>query len=395
MTLNNKILALEASATNAVVEAATRLREEGHDLIPFGAGEPDFPTPPHIIEHAHKAMLEGKTRYTPASGTRELKSAFAHRLATDTGLEYEAEQVLVSNGGKHSLYNATMTLFQEGDEVIIVAPYWVTYPEIIKLAGASVVVLETGPEANYQIDQDALESLVSPRTKGIFLNSPSNPSGAVLNKASLEAVVASANKHNYWILSDEVYGTLVYDGEHISPASLPGGFDRTVTIHSMSKSFAMTGWRMGFTCGPQNVMDAMSKFQGQITGCPNAIAQSAAAFALRGDQSFRKDWLVEFRRRRDHMVAGLNEIPDVKCPSPAGAFYSFPDFSAYLGRAREGVSLKDSSTLARYLLETAHVVIMPGAPFGAEGFLRLSYATSMKNVERGIDRMRKALEELN
>ncbi len=394
MTFANRIKVLQPSATMAVIEAATRLREQGIDVVSFGAGEPDFDTPPHIIERANQAMLEGKTRYTPGSGTSSLKAAVARKLKRVNQLEYEPGQIVVSNGGKHSLFNATMSLFQQGDEVIVLSPYWVTYPEIVKLAGAKAIIVDTVPENDFQVSREMLAEVITDRTKGIIVNSPSNPTGAVLDRDSLTAISELAVEHDFWIIADECYEALVYDGEHISIATLPGAYERTITLQTMSKAYAMTGWRMGFAAAPIEATRAMSLYQGQATGCPNSIAQAAAEFALDADSAFLDEWLQAYRRRRDTMVVAVNDIPEIHCLVPQGAFYTFPDVSAYFGRACGEYTVNNSSDMARYLLEAAHVVVVPGSAFGAEGYLRLSYATSHENVERGMRRLRKALEDL-
>ncbi len=394
--LTNRINGLEASATMVVIETAARLRQAGKDVISFGAGEPDFDTPAPIIEDAYEAMLSGHTRYTPGAGTQALKEAVAGRMKRVNNLSYSVDQIVVSNGAKHSLFNAVMTLFQEGDEVLVLSPYWVTYPEVVKLSGARPVIVTTRVANGFQIEADDLEAAVSPRTAGIIVNTPSNPSGALLNRKSLGHVVTWAKRHDCWIIADECYESLVYEGEHVSLAGLTDAFERTVTLQTMSKTFAMTGWRMGFAAAPEPVASAMSRFQGQATGCPNSVAQHAAAFALNMDESFLEEWREAYRNRRDTMTRTLNDIPGIHCDRPAGAFYCFPDVTRLLGRKDpSGKLISTSADLANYLIGSAHVALVPGSAFGLEGYLRLSYATSLENVERGLARMRKAIEELN
>jgi len=392
--LASRIKTLAPSATMAVIEAAARLRAEGADVISFGAGEPDFDTPNAIIEKAYEGMRAGHTRYTPGRGSADLRKAVCERMARRNDLHYEPDQIVVSNGGKHSLFNSMMILFQAGDEVIIPSPYWVTYPEVVKLSGATPVFLETKDTDGFQINRDMLESVVTEKTAGIILNTPSNPSGAVLNHDSMAAVAAFAEAHDLWIVSDECYESLVYEGSHISMATLPGAYDRTITLQTMSKTFAMTGWRMGFAAAPAKQAKAMGMYQGQATGCAGSITQYASAAALRGDESFLDEWRSAYRSRRDLMVAELNRIPEVTCATPAGAFYTFPNISAYFGKKAGEWEVNNGADMARYLIESAYLAVVPGSAFGAEGFIRLSYATSLENVERGMARMRKAFEAL-
>jgi len=395
MSFAKRINALQPSATMAVIEAAARLREQGVDVISFGAGEPDFDTPDHIIAAANKALAEGHTRYTPGSGTTSLKRAIAKKLKKDNGLDYESNQIVVSNGGKHSLFNIMMTLFEEGDEVILLTPYWVTYPEVVKLSGAEPVYVETHAADGFQISREQLLKGVTGKTKGIIVNTPSNPSGAVLNRKSLQAIVDVANTNDLWIISDECYEALVYDGEHLSLAGFEGAYERTITVQTMSKAFAMTGWRMGYSASSKELAVAMGKFQGQATGCPNSIAQYASEAALTEPALFLDDWRAQFIERRNYMVKALNEMPGISCLMPEGAFYAFPKVSGLFGKKTAGFDIKNDTDLTNYLLDVAHVTVVPGSAFGASEHIRLSYATSLDAIKTGLGRFADAVAKLN
>jgi aspartate aminotransferase len=394
MAFAKRINALQPSATMAVMEAAARLRAEGVDIISFGAGEPDFDTPDHIIAAAKTALDEGKTRYTPASGTPTLKQSIVDKLKRDNGLDYSANQIVVSNGGKHSLYNIMMTLFEEGDEVILLSPYWVTYPEQVKLSGATPVYVETHEADEFQITKEQLLAGVTDKTKGIIVNTPSNPSGAVLNRESLQAVVDVSIAHDLWIISDECYELLVYGGEHISLASIEGAYDRTITVQTMSKPFAMTGWRIGYTASSPELAKAMGKFQGQATSNPNSIAQYASETALNEEPVFLEDWRKQFVERRNYMVKALNEMSGVSCLMPEGAFYVFPKISGLFGKNADDMTIENDMDLTKYLLDAAHITVVPGSAFGADEHVRLSYATSMEAIKTGLDRFAQAVDKL-
>jgi len=396
MTFAKRINALQPSATMAVIEAAAQLRAQGIDVISFGAGEPDFDTPAHIIAAANRAMAAGNTKYTPGSGTGTLKAAIAEKIKRDNGLTYQPEQIVVSNGGKHSLFNIMMTLFQDSDEVLVLTPYWVTYPEIVKLSGATPVYIETKAADGFQISREQLLAGVTKKTKGMIINTPSNPSGAVLNQASLQAVVDVANAHDLWIVSDECYEALVYEGEHLSLAGFEGAYDRTITVQTMSKAFAMTGWRIGYAAATPKLAVAMGKFQGQATGCPNSIAQYASEAALTESNTFLADWRAKFIERRDYMVTHLNAIPGIDCLMPEGAFYAFPRVADLFGKqTATGIRIKNDVDLTKYLLDVAHVTMVPGSAFGASEHVRLSYATSLDAIKIGLDRIAQAIKELN
>ncbi len=395
MTFTKRINALQPSATMVVIEAAARLREQGVDVISFGAGEPDFDTPDHIIAAAKKALADGKTRYTPGSGTNSLKKAITQKLKKDNNLDYEPKQIVVSNGGKHSLFNIMMTLFDEGDDVIILTPYWVTYPEVVKLSGANPVYVETREENGFQVTRENLSAVISKNSKGIIVNTPSNPSGAVLNRESLQTIVDLANEHDLWIISDECYEALVYDGEHLSLAGFEGAYERTITVQTMSKAFAMTGWRMGYTASTPELASAMGKFQGQATGCPNSIAQYASEVALTTEATFLAGWRKQFIERRNYMVSTLDSMSGISCLLPEGAFYVFPKISGLFGKKAGAFEIKNDLDLTKYLLDVAHITVVPGSAFGAAEHVRLSYATSMDAIKTGLGRFADAVAKLN
>ncbi|MCF7823597.1 MAG: pyridoxal phosphate-dependent aminotransferase [Candidatus Marinimicrobia bacterium] len=394
MSFTKRINALQPSATMAVIEAAARLRAQGVDVISFGAGEPDFDTPKHIVEAANKALADGKTRYTPGSGTQSLKQAIADKLKKDNGLDYQANQIVVSNGGKHSLFNIMMTLFEAGDEVLVLTPYWVTYPEVVKLSGAEPVYVETHEADHFQVSKEQLLAGVTERTKGMIINTPSNPSGAVLNRDSLQAIVDVAVENDIWIISDECYEALVYDGEHISLASFEQAYDKTITVQTMSKAFAMTGWRIGYAATVPELASAMGKFQGQATGCPNSIAQYASEAALRTEPLFLADWRNQFIQRRNYMIEALNQMAGVTCIMPEGAFYAFPKVSALFGKKAGDIQIQSDTDLTKYLLDVAHITVVPGSAFGAPEHIRLSYATSMEAIKTGLARFAEAVHKL-
>jgi len=394
MSFAKRINALQPSATMAVIEAAAQLRAQGVDVISFGAGEPDFDTPAHIVAAANKALADGHTRYTAASGFAGLKQAVVKKLKNDNGLDYETNQVVVSNGAKHSLYNIMMTLFEEGDEVLVLAPYWVTYPEIVKLSGAEPVYVDTNEKDGFQVTREQLLASVTSKTKGIIVNTPSNPSGAILNRESLEAIVDVATSNDLWLVSDECYEALVYDGEHLSLAGFDGAYEKTITVQTMSKAFAMTGWRMGYTASSKELATAMGKFQGQATGCPNSITQYASQTALTDPPLFLEDWRAQFVERRNYMVKALNDMPGITCIMPAGAFYAFPKVSDLFGKKAGDVEIKNDMDLTKYLLDAAHITVVPGTAFGASEHVRLSYATSMDAIKTGLGRFAEAVAKL-
>jgi len=367
------------------------MKAEGIDVVSFGAGEPDFSTPEPICDAAIAALKSGFTKYTPTGGSPDLKQAAAEKLWRENALKVDPSQIVVSCGAKHSIYNAMMVLVDPGDEVILPSPYWMTYAEQVRLAGGIPVPVPSHAEDGFVPDPDAIKAAVSPRTRAIMLNTPCNPTGAVFPRSLLKEIAALALRHGFWIISDEIYEKLIYDGEkHVSPASL--GEDvaaQTVTVQGCSKSYAMTGWRIGFAAAPKPVAQAMTNLQDQVTSNPTSFAQKGAIAALNMPPAEIEAMRVEFEARRDLIVAKLREIPSVTVANPKGAFYVMPDFRAYLGG-----KIKDDPALASFLLENVHVAAVPGSVFGGDGHLRLSYATSRENIERGVARIAEALHGL-
>lgn len=388
--------AIKPSPTLAMAAKAKAMKAQGIDVVDFGVGEPDFDTPENVKQAGIKAIQSGFTKYTPASGTDELKEAVVEKLRKDNGLEYEKAQVLISCGAKHSLYNIAEALFDPGDEVIIPAPYWVSYPDQVLLNDAKPVIVETKESDGFRPSAEALEKAVTKRTKAIVVNSPSNPTGLAYDKQTLEAIAAVAVKHRFYIISDEIYEKLLYDGfTHTSIASLGKDVkDLTIVVNGVSKSHSMTGWRIGFAAGPKDVITAMANIQSQSTSNPASISQKAALEALRGPQDFLTIMNTEFDTRRKYMVERLNKIPGISCLMPVGAFYAFPNVSKLFGRKAGGRVIRNSSDMAAYLLDEAKVALVSGDSFGADNHIRLSYATSMENIMKGMDRIEEALRKL-
>ena len=396
MRLAFRTAGFSPSATLAITTRARQMRAEGIDVLNFGAGEPDFDTPEHIKAAAVQALKEGFTKYTATAGIDELKDAVCVKLKRDNGVEYRRENVIVSCGAKHTLYNLCMVLFQGGDEVLLPAPYWVSYPEQIRMAGAVPVPVETAEADGFRVRAEALEGACTARTAGLILNSPCNPTGAVLSRKDLEAIAAFAVARGLTVISDETYEALTYDErEAVSIASLGEEIKgRTVLVNSLSKAYAMTGWRVGYAAGPEEVTRAMDAFQSQVTSNPTSIAQRAAVAALTGPQDCVRQMREAFARRRDVIVAGLNGLPGISCVLPGGAFYAFPNVSGRLGRAPARRPMRTSADLAEYLLEEAKVAVVPGGEFGSDAHLRLSYATSEETIVEGVRRIGAALQQL-
>lgn len=393
--LSKRAASLKPSPTLAISAKEKALKAQGIDIAGFGAGEPDFNTPDHIKEAAIKAINDNFTRYTPVAGIDPLKDAVIDKFNRDNGLSYKREEVIISCGGKHSLYNLFQVLFQEGDEVIVPAPFWVSYPPMIELAGAKPVILETNEEDDYQITPDLLKKYLTPKTKAIILNYPSNPVGSVFYRENLEAIGKLAVEHDFFLISDEIYEKLVYDYEHISIASMDPSFrDRTIICHGVSKTYAMTGWRIGYTAGPAAIVKAMGNIQSQSTSNPTSIAQMAALAALNGDQGIIGTMVAEFRKRKDFLVKGLCDIPGVSCYDPRGAFYVFPNFNCVLGKKYKDRVVDSSTTWTEILLDEFHTAVVPGVEFGKEGYLRLSFATSMDVIQKGLERITRATGSL-
>ncbi len=389
MSISKKASLITPSLTLAITAKAKQMKQEGIDVIGFGAGEPDFDTPPHIKEAAKKAIDEGFTKYTPASGIKELKEAICKKFKNDNNLDYSPEEVLVSCGAKHSIFNAILALCNEGDEAILPSPYWVSYPEMIKVGGAKPIILKTTQENNFKITIHQLKEVITPKTKLLILNSPSNPTGMVYRKDELVAISEVLVEKGIFCISDEVYEKIIYDGEeHISIASLGPQIKRlTIVINGVSKTYSMTGWRIGYAAASKEIIKAMSNLQSHSTSNPASISQKAALAALQGPQEPLYKMVTEFARRRDYIVERLNSIKGISCLKPQGAFYVFPDISQIIGRVFKEQTIKDSSSLARILLDGANVAVVPGSAFGQDTNLRLSYATSMENITGGLNRI--------
>ena len=384
------------SPTLALDSKAKAMKAAGHDIVNFGVGEPDFDTPAHIREAAGKAIRDGFTRYTPVDGIGELKEAVCDKLKRDNGLDYKPSQVVISNGGKHSLFNIFLCLFQPGDEVVIPTPAWVSYVPQILLTGATPILVKTSLENGYTITPAELEAAVTPRTKGLLINSPSNPTGMAYTAERLKALAEVIVKSDLWVISDDIYEKIVFDDFQFAnlPMVEPALYERTVIAHGWSKTYAMTGWRAGCLAGPENVARAAAKLQSQTTANPSSITQKAALAALTGPQDTVTEMVRHFQRRRDLVMKLIGDIPGLTCPRPMGAFYVFPDVSAYFGKKSGETVITGSDALADYLLEKAGTAIVPGTGFGDENTLRLSYAVSDEDIIRGLGRVKEALLSL-
>ncbi len=396
MRLAERTRSLKPSPTLAMNAKAKALKEAGEDITNFGVGEPDFDTPDNIKEAAIRAIRDGFTKYTAAGGIDELKSAIIDKFRDDNNLNYEKGNILVSCGAKHSLYNIAEALFGPGDEVIIPAPYWVTYPDQVLLNDAAPVIVDTDEENSFMLEPDRLREKISDRTKALILNSPSNPTGLAYDTGTLGKIAELAIEHDFYIISDEIYEKLVYeDYRHTSIASLGEEIrQRTIVVNGLSKSHSMTGWRIGFTAGPADITKAMTNIQSQSTSNAASISQKAAVEALTGPQDFIQVMLSEFDKRRRYMVERLNAMEGVSCKTPVGAFYAFPDVSAHFNKKFNNNPITNSLEISAYFLEHAKVALVPGSAFGNDRYIRLSYATSMENIKKGLDRIEGALAEL-
>ncbi len=397
MSLSKRIGSISPSVTLAITAKAKQMKADGIDVVGFGAGEPDFDTPEHIKDAAKKAIDEGFTKYTPASGIPELKKAICRKFKTDNNLDYSPDEVLVSCGAKHSIFNAILALCNEEDEVILPSPYWVSYPEMIKVAGAKAVALKTSHEDSFKISPQQLKEVITLKTKLLILNSPSNPTGMVYSKEDLVAISKVLVEKGIFCISDEIYEKIIYDSEeHISIASLNPEIKKlTIVVNGVSKSYSMTGWRIGYAAGPKEIIKAMSNLQSHSTSNPTSISQKASLAALEGTQEPLYNMVAEFARRRDYIVDRLNSIEGISCLKPQGAFYVFPDVSKIIGKAFKGQAIKDSSSLADILLEEVNVAVVPGGEFGAGEYIRLSYATSMENITKGLDRIKEFVAKIS
>jgi aspartate aminotransferase len=385
--ISKRAASLSPSLTLAIDAKAKQMKAEGLDVVGFGAGEPDFDTPQHIKDAAAKALADGFTKYTPSSGILELRQAIADKFKRDNGLTYKPSQVIVSCGGKHSCYNVVLATCQEGDEVIIPAPYWLSYPEMVKLAAATPVILQTTDATDFKVTPDQLRAAITPRTRLFILNSPSNPTGSLYTPAELKALGDVCVEKGVLIMSDEIYEKLVYDGaEHGSVASFsPAHFEHTIIVHGFAKAYSMTGWRLGYLAAPEPIAKAIDAIQSHSTSNPTSFAQKGAIAALTGPQDHLKVWLAEYAKRRAYAHQRLNAMPGVSCVNAKGAFYLFPNISK--------TGLKSTEFCAR-LLDEEKVAAVPGVAFGADDYLRISYATSLANIEKGLDRMEKFVRRL-
>ena len=393
----DRVHKVQPSFTLQMATVAAEMKADGVNVINFSVGEPDFNTPPHIIRAGKKAMDEGYTKYTAGPGMIEFRKAICEKLKRENDITYTPADILVSNGEKQSLYNVCQALFEAGDSVIVFRPYWVSFPEFVRLADAEPVLVDTVPENNFEPDFNDLKIKKSPSVKGVIINSPSNPTGGVWRKDALLYLLKIAKENSWVVISDECYERLVYDGEFFSTEKLNRDHQigaNVVTCLSLSKTYAMTGWRIGYAAGPRDIINAMSKIQGQATSCANSIGQKAGIEALTGNQDCVEEMKAAFKKRRDLIVRLLNELPGVSCAMPGGAFYAFPDFSAYLDKQGSGKLLKDTFDISNYILGCARVVTVPGDGFGAPGHIRFSYATNTDIIERGIGRVRSALEQI-
>ncbi len=395
--LSNRARSLKPSPTLAINAKAKSMQAQGIHVISFGAGEPDFDTPQNIKQAAKKAIDEGFTKYTPVGGTDDLKDAIIKKFQRDGSLTYKRSEVIVSCGGKHSFYNLAQAIFDQGDEVIIPAPYWVSYPPIVALANATPVIIQTAEKNEFKITPEELKKSVTPRTKALIINSPSNPTGSAYKKKELEAIAEIAISKKFFVISDEIYEKIVYDGfQFTSIASLGEEIKKkTIIVHGVAKTYAMTGWRIGYTAGPEEIISAMNNIQSQSTSNPTSISQKASVEAFIGSQADVEKMVSAFGQRRDYIVDHLNRIPGVSCYKPVGAFYAFPNFSSYYGKSYEGKKIENSTMLADYFLDVAKVAVVPGVEFGADPFERLSYATSMEDIKEGVNRIEEALKKLS
>ena len=390
--ISKKALSIAPSPTLAIDTKFKQMKADGIDVVGFGAGEPDFDTPKHICDAAVKAIMEGKTRYTPAAGTLPLRKAVCDKFLKENGLSYEPTQIVVSNGAKHSLVNVFMAICNPGDEVIIPAPFWVSYPEMVKIADGVPVVLMTKEENGFKTTAKELEAAITPKTRAIVLNSPSNPTGMVYTADELKEIAEVAVRHNVYVVSDEIYEHLIYEGKHTSIASFGEKIkDLTIIVSGVSKTYAMTGWRIGFTASNSALAKAMSSVQSHATSNPNSIAQEATIAALEGGLECVEEMKKEFVKRRDYMVERINNIPGVSCLKPNGAFYIMMNIKGIIGTTLYGKEIKSADDFADMFLDIAKVAVVPGTGFEAPEYVRWSYATSMDNCREGLDRLEKFL----
>ncbi|MBP1699857.1 MAG: L-aspartate aminotransferase apoenzyme [Deltaproteobacteria bacterium] len=394
--LSHRAKSLKPSPTLAINAKAKSMQAQGIQVVSFGAGEPDFDTPDNIKKAAKKAIDDGFTKYTPVGGIDELKDAIINKFKRDSHITYKRSEILVSCGGKHSFYNLAQAIFDQGDEVIVPAPYWVSYPPMVALAGGTPVIVQTKEQNDFKITPEDLKKAITPKTKALIINSPSNPTGSAYTKKDLEKIAEIAISKDFFVISDEIYEKIVYDGfQFTSIASLSDEMKKkTIIVHGVAKTYAMTGWRIGYTAGSEEVISAMNNIQSQSTSNPTSISQKASLEALAGPQDEVGKMVSAFAERRNYIVDRLNRMPGVSCYKPAGAFYVFPNFSSYYGKSYQGKKIENSTHLADFFLDVARVAVVPGVEFGADPFERLSYATSMEDIEEGMNRIEEALKKL-
>lgn len=395
MKIAERIKAVPASLTLAITAKAKAMKAEGIDVVGFGAGEPDFDTPEAIKQAAKDALDAGVTKYTPAGGTPEMKKAVCAKMKRDRGLDYAPDQVIINCGGKHSFYNLCQVTLDPGDEVIVPAPFWLSYPEMVKLADGVPVIIDTGVDQDFLVTPEQVEKAITGKTVALVLNSPSNPTGMMYTPEQIRAIADICLAKGVMVWSDEIYEHLIYgDAVHCSPAELsPEHFANTVVLNGMSKTWSMTGWRLGWTCGPKEIIGAMGRLQSHQTSNPTSFAQTGGVVGLEQPMAHLDEWLTSFDERRQRIVGRLNAIPGLRCPEPKGAFYVFPDVSAFFGKTICGKKVTDSMSFADALLEGANVAVVPGIAFGDDKGVRLSYAIAKASIEKGLDRIEKALKE--
>jgi aspartate aminotransferase len=397
MKLSERMSQIQPSPTLTINTKAKALRAAGVDVISFGVGEPDFDTPEHICLAAFDAIKEGFTRYTPVGGIDELKDAIITDFQRSYGLSYGREEIVVSCGGKHSLYNLAQVLFDPGDEVLIPAPYWVSYPDIVRLADAVPVIVPTYEEDQFKLRPEVLEEAITAKSKGLILNSPSNPTGSTYTREELEKLAPVVLQHGLPVISDDIYYRIMFQGQPWVNLSMVGDDLRkqTIIVNGVSKTYAMTGWRIGYLAGPAEVVGAVTKIQSQSTSNPNSIAQKAAVAALTGPQHCVDEMVKAFEKRRDHMTSRLESLPGVRVIRPTGTFYIFANFSSYYGRAYDDQVIGGSLDLSAYLMDKVHLAVVPGVAFGEDNCLRFSFAISMEQIDQGMDRLSEALTALS
>jgi aspartate aminotransferase len=394
-SLSKKVAQAEASQTLALTALAKKMKAEGIDVVSLTAGEPDFPTPQHIKNAAVKAIEDNFTKYTINAGIPELRKAIVEKLKRDNNIEIDVSQILVSNGAKHSVFNTLQAICNKGDEVIIPAPYWVSYPEMVKLVDAVPAIIKTTEKTDFKISAAQLKKAITKKTKALILCSPSNPTGSVYSQEELKSLAEVIKKSGIFVIADEIYEKVIYDGtKHFSLASIPDIKDQIITINGVSKAYSMTGWRIGFLAAAKEIVDATDKVQSQVTSAPNSIAQKAAFAAFAGSDDEVKKMTAEFQKRRDFIYNAITSIPGITSSFPKGAFYLFPNVSAFYGKSYNGVKVKDSDDMAQFLIKEAQVVTVPGSGFGAKNNIRLSYACSLEDLQKASSRMKDALAKL-